>query len=195
MDGITQQLMQELAQGGLSQISQKVGVDEGRTGSVLSTAMPLLVSALANNTTKPDGAQALHQALNNDHDGSILNNLGGFLNDPQVANGTGILEHVLGSQQATVAKKMAESTGLSAGQVEQLLQIAAPLIMGAVGKEQQQQGFDTTDLSDFLGGQQQIAKDANPDLMSMISGFLDMNKDGSIWDDILRIIGKLFGKK
>lgn len=195
MDGITQQLMQELAQGGLSQISQQVGVDEGKTGSVLSTAMPLLVSALAKNTSKPDSAQALYQALNKDHDGSILNNLGGFLNDPQAANGTGILEHVLGSQQATVAKKMAESTGLSTGQVDQLLQIAAPLIMGAVGKEQQQQGFDTTGLSDFLGGQQQIAKDANPDLMSMISGFLDMNHDGSIWDDILRIIGKLFGKK
>ena len=195
MDGITQELMQELAQGGLSQISEQVGLDEGQAGSLLSTAMPLLVSALTNNAAKPEGAQALHQALGNDHDGSILNDLGGFLGDPQSANGTGILGHVLGSQQGVITKKLADTTGMSTEQIDRLLQIAAPLVMGAVGKESQQQGLDVGGMTDFLGEQQQVAQAADPDLMSMISGFLDMNKDGSIWDDILRIISKLFGKK
>ena len=75
MDDLTQQLLGQLASGGLSQISQKVGADESTTSSALSVAMPLLVSALANNAAKPDGAQSLHQALNNDHDGAILNPL------------------------------------------------------------------------------------------------------------------------
>lgn len=195
MDDLTQQLLQQLAGGGLSQISQQVGADEGQTGSLLSTAMPLLMSALANNTNKPNGAQALHQALGNDHDGSILDDLGGFLGDPQAANGAGILGHVLGDQQSGITQALADHTGLGNDQVGQILQIAAPLIMGALGQQQQQQNFDTNDLSDFLGGQQQIAQQTNPDLMNIISGFLDMNKDGSIWDDILRIISKLFSRE
>jgi len=195
MDGITQELMQELAQGGLSQISEQVGLDQDKTGSLLSTAMPLLVSALANNAAKPEGAQALHQALGNDHDGSVLNDLGGFLGDPQSANGAGILGHVLGSQQGVITQKLAETTGMNTEQIDRLLQIAAPLVMGAVGKESQQQSLDVGGLTDFLGGQRQAAQAANPDLMSMLTGFLDTNKDGSIWDDILRLVSKLFGKK
>lgn len=72
MDALTQQLMQLLSGGGVSQISQKIGADERTTESALSTAMSLLVSALARNASEPRGAAALHQALAEDHDGSIL---------------------------------------------------------------------------------------------------------------------------
>jgi hypothetical protein len=195
MDTLTQQLMQQLSGGGLSQISQQIGADEQTTGSALSAAMPLLVSALANNASKPDGAQALHQALAEDHDGSILNDMPGFLDDPQAANGAGILGHILGSQQPAVTQGLAQNTGLNSGQVGQLLQIAAPLLMGALGQQQQQQGFDTNGLAAFLGGQQQMAQQSNPDMMSMLNNLLDVNRDGSALDDILGMVGKLFGKR
>lgn len=195
MDALTQQLMQQLSEGGLSQIGQQIGADEKTTGSALSAAMPLLVSALANNASKPDGAQSLHQALTEDHDGSILNNLSSFLDNPQAANGAGILGHILGSQQPGVAQGLAQGTGLDTGQVGQLLQIAAPLLMGALGQQQQQQGYDTNGLSDFLGGQQQLAQQSNPDMMSMLNNLLDVDRDGSILDDILGMLGKLFGRR
>jgi len=67
--------------------------------------------------------------------------------------------------------------------------------MGALGQQQQQQGFDTNALSSFLGGQQQVAKESNPDMMSMLNNLLDMDKDGSALDDILGIVGKLFGRR
>ena len=79
MDALTQQLMQQLSGDGLSKISKRVGADEKTIGSALSAAMPLLVSALAKNASKPNGAQALHQALSEDHDGSVLNDLSEFL--------------------------------------------------------------------------------------------------------------------
>ena len=195
MDTLTQLLMQQLSGGGLSQISQQIGADEQTTGSALSAAMPLLVSALANNASKPDGAQALHQALAEDHDGSILNDMSGFLGNPQAANGAGILGHILGGQQPAVTQGLAQNTGLESGQVGQLLQIAAPLLMGALGQQQQQQGFDTNGLSAFLGGQQQMAQQSNPDMMSMLNTLLDANRDGSALDDILGMVGKLFGKR
>lgn len=195
MDALTQLLMQQLGGGGVSNISQQIGADEKTTQSALSTALPLLVSALANNASKPAGAESLHQAIVKDHDGSILNDVNSFLGNPAVANGAGILNHVLGGQQPAVKQGLAQSTGLDSAQIGQLLQIAAPLVMGALGRQQQQQNLDPNGLSAFLGGQQQSAQQANPDLMSTLNSLLDMDKDGSAVDDVMGLVGKLFGGK
>jgi hypothetical protein len=194
MDVLTQQLLQQLAGGGLSTISQKLGVDEKTVGTALSIGMPMLVSALANNASKPAGAQSLQKALTKDHDGSILNDVAGYLNDPQAANGAGILGHILGTQQPAVNQGLAQSTGLSSEQVAQLLQIAAPLVMGALGAQQQQKALDPAGLTNFLGTQQQKVQ-SNPNLMNTLNSLLDLNGDGSAIDDVIGIAGKLLSKK
>ncbi|NLS76437.1 MAG: DUF937 domain-containing protein [Chloroflexi bacterium] len=193
MDALTNLLMQTLSGGGLSQISQQIGADESTTGSALGAAVPLLVSALANNASNPQGAQSLQQALVEDHDGSILSNLGGFLANPQAANGQGILGHVLGGQQQAVTQGLAQNTGLQPNQMGQLLQIAAPLLMGALGQQQQQQGFSTGGLASFLGQQQQVVAQENPNLLSMLNVMLDTNKSGSALDEIFGFVKKLLG--
>lgn len=195
MDALTQQLLQQLAGEGITQISRKIGADEKTTNAALSVALPLLVSALAKNASKTNGAQSLNQALAKDHDGSILNDVPSYLENPEAANGAGILEHVLGSQQPVVSSGLKQATGLDSGQVDQVLQIAAPLIMGALGQQQQQKGFDTNDLSTYLGSQQQKAQNTNPDLMGALNTLLDTNKDGSAVDDVIGMMGKLFGGK
>ncbi len=195
MDVLTQTIMQQLSGKVLSGIGKKVGIDEKTVGTALSIGMPLLVAALAKNASKPEGAQALHQALANDHDGSILNNISGYLKNPQAANGAGILGHVLGNQQPVVAQGLAQNTGLTSEQVAQLLQIAAPLVMGALGSQQQQQGLDPNGLSSFLVSQQQQVQQSQPDIMGTINTLLDANKDGSVLDDILGMAGKLLGGK
>ncbi len=195
MDVLTQTIMQQLSGKVLSGIGKKVGIDEKTVQTALAIGMPLLVAALAKNASKPEGAQALHKALSNDHDGSILNNVSGYLKNPQAANGAGILGHVLGNQQPVVAQGLAQNTGMTSDQVAQLLQIAAPLVMGALGSQQQQQQLDPQGLSSFLGNQQQQAQQSQPDLMGSINTLLDANRDGSALDDILGMAGKLFGNK
>lgn len=195
MNDLVQQLMGQLGGGALSQISQRIGADEETTGSALSTALPLLLTALAKNAAEPREAEAIHQALAEDHDGSILGDLGGFLSNPEAANGAGILSHVLGPKEPVVTQGLAKGTGLEAGQIGQLLQIAAPLIMGALGQQQQQQGLSTSGLAALLGGQQQLAQQSKPDMMSMLNSLLDADKDGSALDEIMGFVGKLFGGK
>jgi hypothetical protein len=63
--------------------------------------------------------------------------------------------------------------------------------MGAVGREQQQNGLDSNGLAQYLGQQQQ-QQAANPDMMGMLSSMLDSNKDGSMTDDLARIAGNFF---
>ncbi len=187
MDALTETLMSQLSQGGLSAVGQKIGADERTAASALSTAVPLLVAALARNASTTEGAASLQQALVKDHDGSILEHVTDFLGNPEAANGAGILRHVLGHQQVTVQQGLSRSLGLESNQIGTLLQIAAPLLMGALGKQQQQQGFDLGSLASFLGGQQQAVQQSNPDIMSLLTG-----KQSGL-SGILGLLSKLFG--
>src|SRR6185295_1040320 len=193
MNLLTQILMQQLAGGAISQISNKIGADESTTAKAIALAVPLLTAALARNSTTPTGAAALNQAIAKDHDGSILDNLMGYLNNSESGNGAGILGHVLGGQRSNVENGLAQSTGLDPSAAGQLLETLAPLVMGALGKTQQQQGLDASGLSEFLGIQHQQAQSTAPDLLGMLGSFLDSNKDGSVMDDVSRIAGKFFG--
>jgi len=112
MNALTQMITQQLAGNAISQISSRLGADPGTTGKAVSIAVPLLVSALAHNSSTPEGAEALNQAIARDHDGSILDNLGSFLGNTEAANGAGILGHVFGNNQSNVENSLAQNTGL-----------------------------------------------------------------------------------
>jgi hypothetical protein len=195
MDALTQQVLQQLSSNGISQVSKKIGVDEQTANAAMSVAMPLLVSALAKNASSPEGAKALNKSLAKDHDGSALDDVASVVQDPNALKADGILGHVLGSQQPVIAKGISKQTGLDEDQVGQVLQIAAPLIMGSLGKAQKQQGLDSEGLSTYLNQQHQQDKDDQPDLMGTLNSLLDMDKDGSALDDILGMAGKLFDNK
>ena len=187
--------MQQVTGTAANQISQRLGIDPALANQGLALAVPFLVSALAKNASSPHGADALHTALNNDHDGGILDNVMGFLGNPEAANGAGILGHLLGGQQQNATQGLANQAGLDPDSMGQLLQIAAPLVMGALGKTQQEQGFDPNALAGFLGDQHQTQQQNDPGLMGMLSGLLDSNHDGSVVDDVIGLAGKLFGNR
>lgn len=187
MNDLTQIITQQLTGGAVRTISQRLGISETTANMAVQIAVPLILSALARNASQPQGAESLHEAINKDHDGSILNNLNDYLGNPQSANGSGILGHVFGSQQPTLENNLAQATGMDQGSTSALLETIAPIVMGAVGKEQQQNGLSASDLSNLLGNEQQQAQTNAPDLMSMLGSMLDQNQDGSAMDDLRRM--------
>jgi hypothetical protein len=191
MNVVSQMITQQLSGVASQQIAARLGVSESTANMAVGVAVPLILAAIARNASQPQGAQDLHQAVTNDHDGSILDNLAGYLGNPQQGNGSGILGHVLGDQRSSVENNLAQATGLDQGSAGSLMEIVAPLVMGAVGKTQQQNGFDSSGLANYLGEQQQ-QQAAQPGMMGMLSSMLDSNKDGSMTDDLTRIAGSLF---
>ena len=192
MNALTEMITQQLAGGAISMISSKIGADTGTTSKAVAIALPLLISALARNSSTPTGAEALNQAVARDHDGTILDNLNAFLGNSESANGAGIIGHVLGDQRSTAENGLAQSTGLDPGAAGMLLETVAPLVMGALAKTKQAEGLDATGLSNFLGNQQQQAVASSPDVMGILGNLLDSNKDGSVIDDVGRLAGKFF---
>lgn len=192
MNAITQMITQQLAGGAVSMIAQRLGVSEATASRAVQIAVPLIVAALARNASEPQGAQDLHNAINNDHAGSIFDNLGGFLGNPQSANGSGILSHVFGGQKSAIEGNLAQATGLDQSSAAGLLETLAPLVMGAVGQTQQQNGLDPSGLSEMLNNQQQQAQSNAPDVMGMLGSMLDQNKDGNAMDDLQRLAANFF---
>src|SRR5215207_1706308 len=190
MNFITQMITQQVSGYAARAIAQRLGVSEGTAQRAVQIAVPLIVAALARNAARPEGAQELHQAVNNDHDGSIFNNLTGYLGNPQAANGAGILGHTFGEQQGAVQSTLAQATGLDQNTAGSLLEMVAPLVMGAVGQTQRQNELDPGGLSDFLGTQQQQTEAAAPGLAGALNSMLDSNNDGSVTDDVGRLLGK-----
>jgi hypothetical protein len=168
-------------------IAQRFGISEATAATAVKVAVPLILAALARNASQPQGADSLHEAINNDHDGSIFDNLMGYLGNPEGANGSGILGHVFGGQRATIESNVAQATGLDPNSAGGLLEMVAPLVMGAVGQTQQQQHLDAPALSELLNTQQQQAQATQPDMMGMLSSMLDQNKDGNAMDDLQRL--------
>lgn len=178
----------------VGQISQAIGADESTTNNAIQAALPMLIGGLARNTQSEDGAASLLNALNKDHDGSVLDNLGGFLGGGAAASiGSAILGHVLGGRQGQVEQGISSASGLDMSKVGPLLAMLAPVVMGALGKANQQQGgMDTSSLAGLLGGAHQEMSSGSP-ILGMLGGLLDQDKDGSALDDILGMAGRMLG--
>lgn len=192
MNAITQIVTQQLGGSASRTIAQRFGISESTANTAIQMAVPLILTALARNASQPQEAQNLHQAVATDHDGSILDNVMGYLQNPQSANGAGILGHVFGGQQPAIENNLAQATGMDQSSASGLLETLAPLVMGSLGKAQQQNGLDASGLSDLLNSQRQEAQANAPGAMSMLNSLLDQNKDGSSMDDIQRMAASFF---
>ena len=183
----------------VEQISQNVGAEPSAVNTAIQAALPMILGGLANNAATPQGAESLNTALEQDHDGSILGNLGGLGSmifggseapPPRQADAGGILGHILGNNQAPVVQEVSNQSGLNSGQVAQILMMLAPIVMGYLGKQKQQQGVGADGLGGLLGGllgggQAAAAPQSsgNP-MIDMASSYLDKDRDGSSMDDI-----------
>jgi hypothetical protein len=192
MNVITQMITQQIAGVAARALSQRLGVSEATAQRAVQIAIPLILAALARNAARPEGAKELHEAVNTDHDGSIFDNLAGYLGNPQAANGAGILGHVFGEQQGAVQNNLAQATGLDPNAAGSILETVAPLVMGAVGQTQRQNDLDPDGLSQYLDTQRQQTEEAAPDVMGALNSMLDSNRDGSVTDDVGRLLGNFF---
>ncbi len=187
MSDLMQLVSQALGGETLESMSRQIGADTGSTAKAISAALPMLLGALDRNTNQAGGADALFNAVQKGHDGSILDDLAGFLGGGQFDDGNAILGHVLGGNREPVENGISRASGLDLSSVARLLPMLAPVVLGAIGKMQRQGGFDAHGLSNELSGERQRVAQANPDAMSSLESLLDGNHDGQVMDDVVKI--------
>lgn len=203
-NGIFDLLQGQLSQGMVEQIaSQLGGADKKQTQDAASSAISVLMGAIAKNAATPEGSSALANALDRDHDGSILDNFIGMATgatqpaNNKMMNGAGILKHVLGGKQNGAIDMISKMSGLTGDKSGSLLTMLAPLVMGALAKTKSSNGLDAGGLGNLLQNEvKQVAPQRQE--MGLIGKLLDQDGDGNYMDDVagmgMKILGGLFKK-
>ena len=180
----------------LNQLTSQIGGSESDVKGGLAAALPAILGALNKNTQTAEGAESLNKALEK-HDGSVLNNISGYLSNPDLADGAGILNHLFGGQTNNVAQAVSQSSGLDTNGSMKMLQMLAPLVLGALGQQKKENNLDaagldslTSMLASNFGSNEQASG-----MIGLVTNLLDADKDGSIVDDVMGLVGKLFGGK
>ncbi len=194
MSGLIELLSSPLGKQLISGVAGQTGQTEDKTADVLSMAMPLLLGAMKKNATDPQSAAGLMNALTSKHNGSILDNLGGLFQGGVATevldDGAGILGHILGNKQPAIENALSKQSGIDAGSIAQILKIAAPIIMGYLGRQQAQSNIgNANELSSLLGSMLGGQPKQNQNL---ITSLIDADGDGSVLDDVA---GMVLGSK
>ena len=186
MSGIQDLLSSSMASDLVRGLASETGQPEDKTAELLAIAMPTMLGAMKKNARSPQGAEGLMNALSTRHTGDILENLSGIFEggvDQSFKNdGAGILGHLFGSNQPAVENALSQRSGMNPAAISQIIQMAAPIIMGLIGRQRAQSeisdagGLDSL-LGGLLGGQSQTD-------LGALSSLLDADGDGSFLDDV-----------
>ena len=165
-------------------LSQQFGLSQDQTVSALGALLPALAGGLQRNVASQGGLDQLMSALTTGQHGRYLDDAGMLGSADTVADGNAILGHILGSQDVSrsVASNAASATGIGPDVLKKMLPVVATLAMGALAKQAASQRLQPG----------QVGRGQMTDNIGSLASFLDVNKDGSVADDVMGFVGKLF---
>jgi hypothetical protein len=172
-------------------LANPIGAQPDRTQQAIQAALPILFGALARNAAQPEGAQALHRAIEDDHSALDLADVLGSVSAGG-GDGKAILRHVLGPRQSAAAEGVSQASGLGRGQALQLLTMLAPLVLNYLSRRAQGAGMNADGLGALLGQQHERLRGSGTLGGQLMSAVLDRDHDGDVdFSDILGTIGGL----
>lgn len=194
MSGILDLLNSEIGQELVNSAGKQLGIDSKSASGALSTAMPLILGALQNNSSSPEGSAQLLGALNSPvhSSGGRIDNmssiLGGDSIDQDVMDdGANILGHIFGGQESNAANALSKSSGIDMNSAMNMLKVTAPFIMSYLGKQTKETNVsDAGGLSDVLAG---LLGGQGADMASMASLIQGFDGNDSSVDDIASMLG------
>ncbi len=200
----------------VAQVANQLGTDPQQTEGAIQAALPLLLGAMGKNASQPEGAQALHSALENDHAGLDLGSvLGAVMGNGQSGGlgdilgavmgngnsssapsaGESILRHVFGGQQQRATQGLGQATGLGGQGANQLLAILAPIVMQILAQKTAQNNWSPAQLGNALGQQKHAVAQQGGLAGSLMNAVLDKDGDGDVDLSDMLSLGAGFLKK
>lgn len=186
MSSLMDLLQSTIKDSSIGQLSKQLGQDEQTTSNAIDSALPMLIGALKRSTAK-DGGAGLSKALEKKHDGSILDNVAGYVQQDDQSDGRGILGHILGQNRDAAAMVLGAQSGIGERKAASLMATLAPVVLGALGKAKAQKKLGSGDLTRLLEDESTTLQQRSPSVMGALSGLLDSDGDGDTdFADILK---------
>ena len=180
MNPILDMLMNTADGGAARQVGQRFGLSEPQTSSALQQLVPALMAGLQSNTSREGGTEALVGALNRGNHADYLDHPESLAQPAATQDGNAILGHIFGSKDVSraVAGRASEQTGIGADVLKKMLPVVATLVMGGLSKRAATVPSGTSGTQ--AGG--------------LLNSLLDQNRDGSVADDVMGMLGRFMGR-
>ena len=164
-------------------LAQQFGLSNEQATSAIGALLPALAGGLQRNVSQPGGLESLIGALAGGNHGRYLDDVNQMGSSGTLSEGNAILGHILGSKDVSrsVASNAASVTGIGEDTLKKMLPVLATLAMAALSRQTASAGTG------------QLSQASMTDSIGSLGSFLDMNRDGSVADDVMGFVGKLFG--
>lgn len=180
--------------GGLQSMARELGVSESQAARGAEALLPAILGGFKKQAqTQASGMDGLSGMLEQLGGGGLLDNV--LSPEPtNVSAGNNVLGQIFGSKEVsrTVAQNAAATSGLDAGVLKKMLPMLAMLATGYMAKQGGRGNAAPAAgglggglggmLGGLLGGQNKGG--------GGLAGMLDMNGDGNVLDDIMRMASK-----
>ncbi len=168
--------------GPLDALTSMSGLQPNQMQQLLGQVLPVLAGGLKNGMSSQGGLEGLIGALTSGNHDRYYDQPNSLKNVNTRLDRNGILGHILGNKDASrnLAGHASSKTGTDSALIKKMLPLIATVVMGAMNKRASSEGL--------LKHQQ--AQASNNGMLDLLSGFLDVDGDGSIVDDVLRIGAK-----
>lgn len=201
MNNLMDLLKGQLTENVLDNLGRQLGgSSREQTATAANVALNTLMNALRNQGQNQGNLSSLVSALEKDHDGGILDNIGDLISgstNSKSADGMGILKHLLGGNNIfNVVEMISKSSGMNRNNSMGMLMKLAPMVLGTLGKQKKTQQMDASSLMNFLNNSVQQEKQRNSQSQGLIEKMLDRDGDGSVMDEVasmgMSILGNMF---
>ena len=187
--------------GGLQSMARELGVSESQAATGAEALVPAILGGFRKQVqSQPAGLDALGGLLGALGGGGLLDNV----LSPQptdVSQGNEVLGQIFGSKEVsrTVAQNAASQSGLDPGLLKRMLPMLAMLVAGYMAKQSSAGAAGQVApggglgglLGGLLGGGASAPNAAPAGGMSGLGSLLDLNGDGNVLDDVMRMAGKV----
>ena len=131
-------------------VGKAANVSSDSTKSILSAALPGLLSGALAQAQNSETAEGFASALTQ-HAASDTSNISSFLSGVDLADGGKIIQHLLGGNTGSTISQVAQQTGASQEETTSVLSAAAPLLMSLLGQQTGSQQAQGTGIADIMG--------------------------------------------
>jgi hypothetical protein len=174
--------------GAVRQIGAQLGLGNDQTSAALAALVPALAAGFQRNAQQSSGLDSLVGALTRGSHARYVDDPATLGQPDTIADGNGILGHIFGSRDVSrqVAARAAAQTGIGEDVLKKMLPIVAAMMMGTMSRRMTGAGAGAG-----IGAGAGLPAGLGGDLVSMLASTLDRDRDGSVVDDVIGMIGRV----
>lgn len=162
----------------IGKASSFLGESESGVTKAISGILPSFLGGLLSKSSSAEGAQAISQIAKEQHESGILDNFGGLFGGNAgdlVSKGGNMLNGLLGDKFSGISSLISNFSGIKSSSASSLMSMAAPAVMGFLGKHAAENNLNAGGLASMLSSQKDNINAALPSGLNL-GGLFDNAK-------------------